>query len=544
MHPRHSELWHPGVVLYELNPLSFCDSNGDGFGDIRGIISKLDYLRGTTTALGVGALSLMPIYSSPMADWGYDVADQTAIDPRFGTMEDFDDLAEGVHGRGMRLVMDFVALNTSITHPWFEEARRSLDSEKRDWYIWADSKNGKLPNNWLSMCGRSAWTLDSITGQYYMHTYLPEEPDLNWRNPELRAEMLKVMRFWLDKGVDGFRIPGLISLLKDRQLRDDPDNPDYKEGESKPRDRYLRLHSGGQLEVKDVAEAFCSLIGHKPEEGVLADIYLDAPALNQVFDVCARHPAHGSSHLDLTALKWSVASFRSFIDEYEAMMGQDAWPSYTLGRADKHRLVSRFGEDKSKLLGMMQLTLRGMPVIYFGDELGLPDGKVPKEQARALPELSDPNCDLGHDYSRTPMPWNSDREAGFTSGTPWLPIDGKARSLSVEIQQAQPDSMLSMYKQLIHLRRTSPALGSGEYRSIDTGNDEVFGYLREHEMQRYLVILNFSSRSQVVSFHGRIGSWVAGTHTVDGDGRQSTPAKIELTPYEGRVFETRRETFK
>ena len=544
MHPRHSELWHPGVVLYELNPLSFCDSNGDGFGDIRGIISKLDYLKGTSTALGVGALGLMPIYSSPMADWGYDVADQKAIDPRFGTMEDFEDLIDGVHARGMRLVMDFVALNTSITHAWFEESCKSRDSDKRDWYIWADPKDEGEPNNWLSMCGGSAWTLDEGTGQYYLHTYLPEEPDLNWRNPHVRDEMLKAMRFWIDKGVDGFRVPGLISLLKDRQLRDDPDNPSYEEGKSKSQDRYLRLHSGGQLEVKEVTEAFCDLLGHDPEEGILADIYLDAPALNQVFDVCERHSSHGVKHLDLTSLRWSAVNFRSFIDEYEASLDEGAWPSYMLGRPDKHRLVSRFGEDRAKLLGMMQLTLRGMPVVYFGDELGLPDGKVPKEQARAMPELNDCECDLGHDYSRTPMPWNSDREAGFTSGTPWLPIDGVARNLNVEIQESQPDSTLSLYRQLIHLRRTSPALGTGGYRSIDTGNDEVFGYLREHEMQRYLVILNFAGHKQTVRFRGRIGAWVAGTHTVDGDGRQSAPAEIVLEPYEGRVYEARRETFK
>jgi alpha-glucosidase len=542
MNPRLSELWHPGIVLYELNPLSFCDSNGDGFGDIGGILKKLDYLRGTTMALGVGGISLMPIYSSPMADWGYDVSDHKSIDPRFGTMEDFGELVEAVHARGMRLVLDFVALNTSVMNPWFDESRKSTDNPKRDWYIWADPKDGHEPNNWLSYCGGPAWTLDESTGQYYLHTYLKEEPDLNWRNEEVREAMLEVLTFWLKKGVDGFRASGLQLLLKDLQLRDDPVNPNWHEGMPES-ERNLRTYSGGQAELTQVTDAICSSMGHTPEEGLLADIYLDIPGLNQVFDVCRRHSAHAMKKMDLTALSWSATNYKAFIDEYESSLSQEEWPSYILGRPDKHRLVSRFGKTKASLMAMMQLTLRGMPVIYFGDELGLEDGKVTAEQARAVAEIRDPGCDLGHDYARTPMPWNSEREAGFSTGTPWLPIDGLARRKNVELQESQPDSVLNMYRHLIHLRRTSPALNLGDYRSIDTGNENVFGYLREHELQRYLVILNFSGKDQTVRFKGRVGAWIAGTHTVDGDGRSMTPAEITLEAYEGRIYEARKDNF-
>jgi alpha-glucosidase len=248
MEQKLQDEWYREATLYHIYPLSFADSNGDGYGDIPGITQHLDYLNdGTADSLGVTAVWLSPIYQSPMADWGYDVADHQAIDPRFGTMADFEKLLAAMHKRGMKLLMDYVPNHTSVLHRWFIESRSSRDNPKRDWYIWADGRpDGSLPNNWLSYFGGPAWTLDKDTGQYYLHTFLDEQPDLNWRNPKVREAMLGVLRFWLDKGVDGFRTDAVWGLIKDAKLRNDTVNPNYRPGVSDPADQFLRVHSSGQ----------------------------------------------------------------------------------------------------------------------------------------------------------------------------------------------------------------------------------------------------------------------------------------------------------
>ena len=539
MEPVSVDPWYRRATLYHIYPLSFADSNGDGLGDLRGVIQHLDYLNNRAgDTLGVSALWLSPIYLSPMADWGYDVADYNAIDPRFGTMEDFDELLRELHQRNMKLLMDFVPNHTSALHSWFIDSRRSLDNPKRDWYIWADpAKGGGVPNNWLSYFGGSAWTLDESTGQYYLHSFLPEQPDLNWRNAKVRAKMLDVLRFWLNKGVDGFRTDAVFGLIKDAKLRDDLPNPSYRAGRSDPADKFLRVHSAGQNELGEVIGSFCDVLAEKESTFLLSEAYLNIPGMHQMYEACRRHPVHAPFNFNLMGLEWGAKSFREFIDAYEASLGPDDWPNYVLGNHDRHRLASRVGSSRARLLAMLQMTLRGLPVVYYGEELGLPDTPIRDEDIRDPWELRVSKMGLGRDPERTPMPWTGENGAGFTSGTPWLPIGPAAASLNVESQLREPLSSLHLYQHLIHLRAQSPALIEGDYRSIQSGNGYIYAYVRETERQRFLILLNFDSKAAVAKLKGRIGKWVAGTHMVEGDGSTPKASVIELEPYEGRVYE-------
>jgi alpha-glucosidase len=533
--------WYQNAVLYHIYPLSFADSNGDGFGDIKGIIDHLDYLQnGHSDSLGVGAVWLSPIYLSPMADWGYDVADYRTIDPRFGTMTDFDSLVRGVHKRGMKLLMDYIPNHTSILHEWFSDARMSKAAAKRDWYIWADAKpDGRAPNNWLSYFGGSAWTWDEHSGQYYLHSFLPQQPDLNWRSPQVREEMLNVLRFWLARGVDGFRTDAAYGLVKDDQLRDDPPNPSYRPGISDPAEQNLRVHSAGQSTLPEVIGAFCDVLAEKADTFLLSEVYLNIPGLHELYQACIKHPIHAPFNFNLMSLSWGASSYRDFIDEYEASLGVHDWPNYVLGNHDRHRLVTRVGPARARILAMLQMTLRGLPVIYYGDELGMADVRVPARSIRDPWEIRVPGLGLGRDGSRTPMPWTDDVH-GFTAGEPWLPMGSAIDRINVAREERDPDSVLAMYRHLISLRQTCPAFLEGTYQSLDLTSPNVFGYSRKTDYQEMMVILNFDQSSTQLVLSKSVGTWVAGTHEVMGDGAFQAEGLIKLRPYEGRVYELNR----
>lgn len=532
--------WYRHSVLYHVYPLSFADSNGDGYGDIPGIIDHLDYLQdGTAESLGVEALWLSPIYVSPMADWGYDITDHCAIDPRFGTMADFDRLLEEVHRRGMKLLMDYVPNHTSSLHQWFTESRATISSPKRDWYIWADpGENGGVPNNWLSYFGGPAWTLDELSGQYYLHSFLPEQPDLNWRNPAVRRAMLDVLRFWLDKGVDGFRTDAVYGLLKDPNLQDDPPNLSYRPGRSDPAERFERVYSAGQSSLPALIGTFCDVLAEHPQTFLLSEAYLNIPELHKLYEACVKHPIHAPFNFNLMSLSWGASYYRSFIDEYEASLGPHDWPNYVLGNHDRHRLVSRVGPARARLLALMQLTLRGLPVVYYGEELGLSDVIISTKKQKDPWELKVPGMGLGRDGARTPMPWTQSDD-GFTTGTPWLPLGANTVKKSVEQESRDPESMLALYRHLIHLRHHSPALIEGDYRSLRIDNPYIYAYIRETELQKMLILLNFDSHPVHFSLVGQRGRWIAGTHLVMGDGELAVDQAISLRPYEGRVYELR-----
>lgn len=536
LQPQRRRPWYYGAVLYHLYPLSFADANGDGFGDLRGIIDHLDYLNdGTPNSLGVTAVWLSPVYASPMKDWGYDVTDHRAIDPVFGTMADFDDLVAEAHRRDMKLLMDYVPNHTSSEHDWFKASRTSRNHPMRHWYTWADpAADGGPPNNWLSVFGGPAWTLDPTTGQYYLHTYLEEQPDLNWRHPEVRKALLDILRFWLDRGVDGFRVDSLPALAKDYRLRDDPRNAAFRPGCDEPTDYLKRIHSMGQAsQLGPELKPICQLLDTKEPHLLLSEAAFDVNGLHELYGVCAEHPVHAPMNFNLINLPWSAAAYRDVINLYQDSLGEANLPNYVLGNHDQPRVASRVGWQQARLLAMLQLTLPGLPIVYNGEELGLTSSQVgPKlpldPYGRAYPERN-------RDPERAPMPWIDREGGGFSRRTPWLPLPPDYRDLAVATQQRQPESFLSFYKRLIHLRRVSPALHDGSYRSILAEHPQVLAFQRVCGGDCVTIVLNFSDREQTVKLND-LGNMSCSTHGVDGFTTNHAKS-VTLQPYEGQLYE-------
>jgi alpha-glucosidase len=475
--------WWKSAVLYQIYPRSFKDSDGDGVGDLRGIVEQLPYL----VELGVDALWLSPIFASPMVDFGYDISDYAAVDPLFGSMADFDALLHEAHARGLKVLLDFVPNHTSIEHPWFRESRKSRTSAKRDWYIWRDSTpDGGPPNNWLSEFGGAAWTYDEAAGQYYYHAFLAAQPDLNWRNPAVRAAMHEVMRFWFGRGVDGFRVDVIWHLIKDSQFRDNPPNPDFRAGDP-PHRRQLPLYSADQSEVHDLIRELRGVIDEFSERLLIGEIYLP---LDRLVTYYGRNIAgvHLPFNFSLLETPWNARAVAQLIDRYEALLPEGAWPNWVLGNHDRPRVVSRVGQAQARVAAMLLLTLRGTPTLYYGDEIGLPQVAIPADRVQDPFEKNVPG--LGRDGCRTPMQWDAGAFAGFSEVLPWLPLaEGFARN-NVAGQRSDPASLFNLYRRLIALRSARPALSRGAYRPLEADGD-VLAYIRETEDDRLLVALNF-----------------------------------------------------
>ena len=430
-------LWWQRGIIYQVYPRSFMDSSGDGVGDLRGLISRLDYLRG----LGVDAIWLSPIFPSPMKDFGYDVSDYTGIHPLFGTLEDFDLLIREAHAHKIKLVLDFVPNHTSDQHPWFIEARSSRDNLKRDWYIWRDpAPSGGPPNNWLSNFGGSAWEYDPKTEQYYYHAFLREQPDLNWRNSQVIEAMLNVLRFWLERGVDGFRVDVLWHLIKDEQFRDNPVNPDWREG-ADPYQRLLELHTTDQAEVHAVVTRMRRLVDQYQDRVLIGEIYLPVERLVKYYGVNLSG-VHVPFNFQLLLAKWHARDIARIISQYEAALPKGGWPNWVLGNHDRPRIVSRVGSKQARVAAMLLLTLRGTPTLYYGDEIGMHDVEIPPEKVQDPFEKNVPGRGLGRDPQRTPMQWSAAKNAGFTAGKPWLPIAEDYAQNNVEAERDDPFSIL------------------------------------------------------------------------------------------------------
>jgi alpha-glucosidase len=512
------EWWRHGVI-YHIYPRSFSDSNGDGVGDLPGITARLDYLNdGTPDSLGVDAIWLSPFYPSPMKDFGYDVADFTGVDPLFGTLEDFDALVTQAHARGIRVIVDLVPNHTSDRHPWFTEARASRQSPKRDWYVWADSKHGdQPPNNWMSAFPRAgrAWTFDEPTGQWYLHSFLPEQPDLNWWTPEVRVAMDEVMRFWLDRGVDGFRIDVVHRMAKDPQLRDNPlvamGDEEDPSGQTRARrlaEMDLELYDEDWPEVHEILRRFRRTLDAYDDRMAVGEVYLlDLRKLARYYG-SGRDELHLAHNFVFLHQPWKPEAFRSVVDEYAELLPADAWPAQFLGNHDHSRVASRYDEGgnglaRARVGAMMVLTLRGTPFLYYGEELGMRDGEIPRDRVLDVD---------GRDPERTPMQWDASPGAGFSlppavvgarggegaaegGGTPpaepWLPVASGGERLNVAVERDDPTSMLSLYRRLIWYRKGSPALRWGGYRSLADVPDNLYAFLREAPEERLLVALNF-----------------------------------------------------
>ena len=481
-------LWWQEGIIYQIYPRSFQDSDNDGVGDLTGIIGRLDYLQW----LGITAVWISPIYPSPMADFGYDISDYCDIHPLFGSMADFDILLQEVHRRDMKLILDLVPNHTSDKHPWFLESRASKVNPKRDWYIWHDAKeDGSEPNNWLSVFGGSGWEWDDNTEQYYYHAFLKEQPDLNWRNPEVQQAMFDVMRFWLDKGVDGFRVDVMWHMVKDEGLRDNPPNPNYQEHMA-TYEKLVPAYSTDQPEIHDIVAKMRAVTDEYQERMMIGEIYLPIHRLVTYYGN-ENNGAHLPFNFMLVSQDWNAQTLSLHINEYEGALPPGGWPNWVIGNHDQPRITSRVGYLQAMVAAMLLLTLRGTPTMYYGDEIGMRDVPIPLDEVQDPQGLNMPDKDLSRDPARTPMQWDGSENAGFSNAKPWLRLPPNFRRVNVDVQREDPYSMLSFYHRLIQLRQQEPALHIGDYVPVLTKGN-IIAFQRIHKDRKYLVLLNLSHR--------------------------------------------------
>lgn len=482
--------WRHGVI-YQVYPRSFQDSNADGVGDLEGLIRRLDYL----VELGVEALWLCPIYRSPMEDFGYDVRDHVSIDPLFGDLATFDRLVRAAHARGLRLILDYIPNHCSDRHLWFQESRSSRTNPRRDFFIWRDpAPDGGPPNNWRAEFGGPAWTLDPRTGQYYYHAFLPSQPDFNWRNPHVREALLIVLRFWLNRGVDGFRVDAIHHLFESEALTDNPPNPDWRP-ERPPAEQLLRVHTIDQPEVHEAVAAMRRITdSYEGERVLIGEAYLPIDRLVAYYGG-ALDGFHLPFNFHLMATPWRPEAIAALVEAYEARLPAGGWPNWVLGNHDRSRLASRIGRGQVRVAAMLLLTLRGTPTLYQGEELGMEDVEVPPDRIQDPWERNVPGMGLGRDPVRTPMLWSDAEQAGFSEAEPWLPLSPDWRQINVARQTEDPGSTLSFYRNLLALRRRHPALHRGTYRTI-VATEGVLAYERAHEQEVLWVLLNMTPTEQ------------------------------------------------
>ena len=520
--------WQRGIV-YEIYPRSFQDSNGDGIGDLPGIASRLDYL----AWLGIDAIWIAPIYVSPMADHGYDISWHYDIDPVFGTLADFDALIAKAHALGLKVIMDFVPNHTSDRHPWFLESRSSKHDRKRDWYIWRDpTEDGSRPNNWRSNFGGSAWEFDEATGQYYYHAFLKEQPDLNWRNREVCNAMFEVLRFWLDRGVDGFRVDVMWHLIKDDAFRDNPPDPGYRPGDPGIRE-FLQVYSADRPEVHRIVADMRKVIDAYPDRVLIGEIYLPLERLVAYYGQ-QLSGANLPFNFQLIEAPWHARQVGRIIREYEAALPEGGWPNWVLSNHDKPRIASRTGVSQARVAAMLLLALRGTPTLYYGDEIGMEGASIPADQARDPWERSEPGLGVSRDPARTPMQWDASPNAGFTTGRPWLPLEPAYQTRNVEALAADPKSMLTLVRRLIALRRERPVLRQGGYHRIEAEGD-VLAFERTLGEEHLLVLLNFGREQVTVPLTQERGRIMLST-TLEREGESLGP-EATLAPDEGVIVE-------
>lgn len=529
----NDEDWWKRAVIYEVAVPAFQDGNGDGVGDLPGVRQRLDYLEW----LGVDALWLTPFYPTRMTDFGYDIIDHAAVNAASGTLADFDALLADVHRRGMRMILDLVPNHTSDRHPWFLESCESRTSPKRRWYVWADpAPGGGPPNNWQSDLGGTAWRWHEPTQQYYYTAFAEDQPDLNWREPAVREAIEQVMRFWLDRGVDGFRIDVLWHLAKDVLLRDNPPNPDFNPLTDSPCSKLIPTYSADQPDVHTFVTLLRKIADHYDDRLIIGEVYLPLGELVRYYGV-ERSGVHLPFNFQLIQQPWNARHVRRVVDEYEGSVGIHEWPNWVLGNHDQPRVATRIGRDQARVAALLVLTLRGTPTLYNGDELGMVNADIARE------DMADPrarSCDgkgIGRDPFRTPMQWDDSPHAGFTTGTPWMPLAADHRSVNVTLQRDDPRSMLTLHRELLQLRRRTPALHSGAYLPLDLDTDGVFAYARFEGEDAFLVALNFSDLPKRFAIPPRFGPGAVVLSTRDPGARdRRVTTHVELRPNEGLLL--------
>jgi len=537
-----AEEWWKHAVLYEIYPRSFQDSDGDGIGDIKGITSRLDYLE----ELGIDAIWITPMYPSPGIDYGYDISDYTAIDPVYGTMADFDNLVAEAKKHNIRVIMDYVINHTSDQHAWFKESASSRTNPKRDWYIWRDGKApGQPPNNWQSWFGHSAWTLDPRTNQYYYHYFYAQQPDLNWRNPEVHAAMDGVLDFWMQHGAAGFRIDAVSRLFEDPGLHDDP----YLPGFNAYGDRNIEhKYTDNFPEVHDVLKEVRRVVDRYPGNPVLVT-EADEPSVEELTKM------YGNGDEVQLPMDFQIADvnelsaprFRGLFNQIEnnSAHGQ---PEYFFSNHDQPRQRDRYGDGEhddqiAKLMAVLLLATRGTPQMYYGEELGMrtTDPTRIEDVHDPIGKLGWPK-EKGRDGERTPMQWNAGAMAGFTTAAkPWLPVPPSAAQYNVETERKDPDSIFNTYKRLLALRKSNAALRDGSYQAVNESDPNVFAFLRRSGDKTVLVALNMSSKSRKVSFKlaakGVKGTGLTVLYCSPAGAAVSRVKQVELAPFAALIAE-------
>ncbi len=530
--------WQQGVI-YQVYPRSFQDTTGNGVGDLQGIINRLDYLNdGTPNSLGVDAIWISPFYPSPMADFGYDVANYTDVHPLFGDLATFDRLVAAAHARNIKIIVDYVPNHSSDEHTWFTESRSSKDNPKADWYIWKDAKpDGGTPNNWGAVFGGAAWTWDDTRQQYYFHQFHPKQPDLNWRNPAVRAAMHDVLRFWMARGVDGIRMDVVHMIWKHPDMPDQPPRTDLeKRGDDDIYNTQQQIYS---MDYDGIHERMREIRGVLDEYDALGigEIWLPLDRWVKYYGEESNDGLHMPFNFALisvgdfsTPQTWDAATIRDVVERYEAAIPAHGNPNWVLGNHDVPRLASRLGQGQARVAAMLLLSLRGTPTLYMGDEIGMVNGDI------APGQMQDPqgiNLGLAHtrDVCRTPMQWNASDYAGFSTTQTWLPVNADYRTRNVSQQLLDPTSLLTLYRRLIWARKQSMALSVGSYEPLDSP-DGTYVYLRRYEDETKLVALNFTDEPHRVTLEG-VGEIYL--DTMLNRGGDAVDGELDLAPNEGVV---------
>ncbi len=495
----HQEWWR-GAVIYQIYPRSFADTNGDGIGDLNGITAHLDHV----ASLGVDGVWISPFYTSPMKDFGYDVADYCDVDPIFGTLEDFDRLVEKAHGLGLKVIVDQVWSHTSDQHDWFKASRQDRTNAYADWYVWADAKpDGSPPNNWQSVFGGPGWTWDARRGQYYQHNFLPEQPQLNGRHPAVQEALLAAGAFWLDRGVDGFRLDALNFMINDPSLRDNPPFPPGGK-RTRPFDFQDKIYNQSHAEIPLFLERVRQLTdGYDGDRFTVAEVggdHAHREMKEYTADGRHLHSAYGFLYLYADAMKADLV--RQGAEMWPGAEGE-GWPSWTFSNHDAPRAISRWADDRderqlAEMLMLLLVCLRGNIFVYYGEELGLPQGYVPFERLVDPEAIANWPQTLGRDGARTPMPWKAYAAyAGFSQAEPWLPVDPRHQALAVDLQEADPGSMLNATRRLLALRRAHEALRHGDMQILST--DPVLSFSRSTGTEQLLMAFNLGHAVQAWS---------------------------------------------
>lgn len=535
---KHSEWWKSGVI-YQIYPRSFHDTDNDGIGDLPGITAKLDYLAG----LGIDAVWLSPVFLSPQYDFGYDIEDYRQIDSIFGTMDDMELLIKEAHRRDIRVIMDLVVNHTSHLHPWFRKSCLSRDNDKSDWYIWHEGKNGRPPNNWKSAFGGSAWEWDSRRRQFYLHSFLKEQPDLNWRNADVKKAVFEDVKFWLNKGVDGFRLDVANCYVKDINFRNNP----FRFGPTpRPYDMQDHLFDRDRPETHDILKELRLVLDEFPGRMSVGEVLVESPGNPQL---AGKYLGNGDDELhlalDFSSIynKWSAAEFcRTMFSWYDSLP-EKGWPALFVNNHDQIRSMSRYYKSKqslsrAKVLAAMLLTLKGTPLLYYGEEIGMTNVKLKRK------ELCDPvgrkywPLHPGRDGERSPMQWNSGPNAGFSGNKPWIRVNENYQSVNVEVQMKDPGSVYHFYRELISLRRDRSVLTEGGIQVLQDGKDGIFSYYRlgKSGEERIVVFLNFTAKKKKIHTQEK-GNWKIIFSTHKPLQEEYISINFNIMPYEVSVFE-------